>query len=58
MAPPNARRPLEADLQVADHRLAGDEELVHEDVPRAHGEPPVAREPAQRGASASGRTAR
>ncbi len=31
-----ARGALESELQIADDRLAGDEELVHEDVPRTH----------------------
>ena len=32
---------FEAELEVADDRLAGDEELVHEDIPGPHGEPAV-----------------
>ena len=46
------RRPLgQAELQVADDGLARDQELVHQDVPRAHGEPTGRRQ----GANPSGR---
>ena len=47
IAPPNAGGALEAELEVADDRLAGDEELVHEDVPGPHGEPAGGREAAE-----------
>ncbi len=38
--PAEGRAPSDAGLQVADDRLARDEELVHEDVPGPDGEPP------------------
>ena len=43
------RRPLEAHLQVADERLAGDEELVGQHVPGADGEAAGARQAPQAG---------
>ena len=47
--PPEGGRPLHAHLEVADEGLAGDEELVGEDVPRADGDAPGRRQPAEAG---------
>ena len=41
---PERGRALEAELQIAHDRLAGDEEFVHEDVPGAEGDPSRSRE--------------
>ena len=42
--PTERRAPQQPALEVADDRLARDEELVHEDVPRAHRQPPRRRQ--------------
>jgi hypothetical protein len=42
-------RLVEALLQIADHRFARHQELVHQDVPRAHREPAIVGEPSNRG---------
>ena len=44
---PEGSGPLEAELEVADDRLARDEELVHEDVPGAERDPSGSRQLAE-----------
>ena len=45
--PTEARTGADPELEVADDRLARDQELVHEDVPGSDAEPPGGREPPQ-----------